>query len=91
MCQLKALHQSQGMNCFTLVRFSGQDVNEVMAGDICALFGIDCASGDTFVTKGNLHLSMVSLLECWSVYLFLCGFVLFQRHPFRLNLGLFRL
>ena len=64
--------KSQGMNCFTSVRFSGQDVNEVMAGDICALFGIDCASGDTFVTKGNLHLSMVSLLECWSVYLFLC-------------------
>ena len=64
--------KSQGMNCFTSVHFSGQDVNEVLAGDICALFGIDCASGDTFVTKGNLHLSMVSLLECWSVYLFLC-------------------
>nr|KAG5701433.1 hypothetical protein BaRGS_032765 [Batillaria attramentaria] len=38
-----------------------EDVNEVMAGDICALFGIDCASGDTFVTKGNLHLSMESM------------------------------
>ncbi|XP_070213058.1 elongation factor G, mitochondrial-like [Littorina saxatilis] len=38
-----------------------EDVNEVMAGDICALFGIDCASGDTFVTKGNMHLSMESM------------------------------
>ena len=37
-----------------------QDVNEVFAGDICALFGIDCASGDTFVTKGNLDISMVT-------------------------------
>jgi len=36
-----------------------QDVQEVFAGDICALFGIDCASGDTFVTRGNLNLSMV--------------------------------
>ncbi|KAL8625034.1 hypothetical protein ACOMHN_012043 [Nucella lapillus] len=38
-----------------------EDVNEVFAGDICALFGVDCASGDTFVTKGNLHLSMESM------------------------------
>ncbi|KAI0237439.1 Elongation factor G, mitochondrial [Lamellibrachia satsuma] len=38
-----------------------QDVNEVFAGDICALFGIDCASGDTFVTKGNLDISMESI------------------------------
>ena len=37
-----------------------QDVHEVFAGDICALFGIDCASGDTFVTKGNLNYSMVT-------------------------------
>lgn len=38
-----------------------EDVQEVYAGDICALFGLDCASGDTFVAKGNLHLSMESM------------------------------
>uniref|UniRef100_A0A2C9JI51 Elongation factor G, mitochondrial n=1 Tax=Biomphalaria glabrata TaxID=6526 RepID=A0A2C9JI51_BIOGL len=38
-----------------------EDVTEVFAGDICALFGIECSSGDTFVMKGNLHLSMESM------------------------------
>ncbi|XP_025078553.1 elongation factor G, mitochondrial-like [Pomacea canaliculata] len=38
-----------------------EDISEALAGDICALFGIDCASGDTFVTKGNLNLSMESM------------------------------
>lgn len=37
-----------------------QDVDEVYAGDICALFGIDCASGDTFTSKTSANLSMVS-------------------------------
>lgn len=36
-----------------------QDVDEVYAGDICALFGIDCASGDTFTSKTSANLSMV--------------------------------
>lgn len=37
------------------------DVNEVFAGDICALFGVDCASGDTFVTEPKLQLAMESM------------------------------
>ncbi|XP_041375754.1 elongation factor G, mitochondrial-like [Gigantopelta aegis] len=38
-----------------------EEITEAFAGDICALFGIDCASGDTFVTKGNMHLLMESM------------------------------
>ncbi|XP_005344139.1 elongation factor G, mitochondrial [Microtus ochrogaster] len=38
-----------------------EDVEEVYAGDICALFGIDCASGDTFTNKDNSGLSMESI------------------------------
>lgn len=38
-----------------------EDVNEIYAGDIFATFGIDCASGDTFVTKGDLAVSMESI------------------------------
>ncbi|XP_007432980.1 elongation factor G, mitochondrial [Python bivittatus] len=35
-----------------------EDVEEVYAGDICAFFGIECASGDTFSEKANSDLSM---------------------------------
>lgn len=38
-----------------------EDVEEVYAGDICALFGIDCASGDTFTNKASSDLSMESI------------------------------
>lgn len=35
-----------------------EDVEVICAGEICALFGIDCASGDTF-TDGDSSLTMV--------------------------------
>ncbi|XP_046892374.1 elongation factor G, mitochondrial [Hypomesus transpacificus] len=38
-----------------------EDVDEVHAGDICALFGIDCASGDTFTSRTSASLSMESI------------------------------
>ena len=37
-----------------------EDVSEIGAGEICAVFGVDCASGDTF-TDGQLGYSMSSM------------------------------
>ncbi|CAG8464391.1 6285_t:CDS:10 [Funneliformis mosseae] len=37
-----------------------EDVNEVGAGEICAMFGVECSSGDTF-TDGTLAYTMTSM------------------------------
>jgi len=38
-----------------------EDVNKVYSGDICAVFGVDCASGDTFVFEKDQKLAMESI------------------------------
>ena len=51
------------------MKFSIKDIDEAFAGDICALFGVDCSTGDTFVTDKDLKLTMV-LKKRLKIYFF---------------------
>jgi len=38
-----------------------EEIQEASAGDICAIFGVECSTGDTFVTKPKMKINMESI------------------------------
>jgi elongation factor G len=62
-CELYNTRARKKFKVGRLVRMNSnkmEDINEATPGDIVALFGIECASGDTF-TGGGLNYSMASM------------------------------
>ena len=60
-CDLLQYTRTENVVYLLYNNFISKDVNEVKAGNICALFGVDCASGDTFTVEGAPKVSMVSI------------------------------
>src|SRR5574344_1962317 len=62
-CELYNTRSRRKFKVGRLVRMNSnkmEDINEATPGDIVALFGVDCASGDTF-TGGGLNYAMTSM------------------------------